>query len=200
MEPQRDKSIGRLIIGLIIALVVLVFLAGLIGWGIGRNNNESASDISEPASGNEAAEPQSAQSTVDELVTYSVPAGYSKSSCDSQRDEVYIVNGSDLPDCEAVPEESITLQIDENDNTDCDEIQDVVSVSRHVCRSVFIDGRKTLEASTTYTEVSSYMPERTIDAYYMNTGKGVVLARYIHGVDAPESTAFHDLVYSMRVK
>lgn len=197
MEPERSSSFSKVVVGVIIGLIIVLFGAGLIGWRIGRNSSKSDAP---PVTETQTVESDTTATEVDELVTYSVPSGFVKAKCGVERDVIHFIRESQLPNCESVPTESITLEIDSSDHRDCNELEGVDNVTKHVCRSIFIDNRRTLEASTSYTEVSTVLPERTVDVYYMDTGKGVVLAKYIHEEAAPNSTAFNELAYSLRVK
>lgn len=197
MDNQPDPHSRNFLPVLLIALILLVLVSGLAGWLIGRRNDNN--DNSEVNDTSQAAPPTSSGRVTD-LVEFDVPGGWDQESCEGHEDVVYFVPSDQAPDCSNEPQESITLAVDPQNNTDCNQLQDVQDVSKHVCRSIFIDGHKTLEATTVYNQDSDVLPNRTIDAYYLDTGEGVVVARYIHDGNAEHGTVFHDLAKGLRVR
>lgn len=182
----------------LIMLALLLTLAGVIGWLIGRD--DSTSDKSDQQAASSSEESQVSAGRVTDLVEFDVPGGWKQAECEGAEDVIYFVPSSQVPDCNSGPAWSITLAIDPQSRTDCNQLQNVQDVSKHICKSIFIDGRKTLEAQTVYNQDSVVLPDRTVDAYFLDTGKGVVVARYIHDGTAAYGTVFNNLVMGLRVR
>jgi cytoskeletal protein RodZ len=199
METSPHHSSKALLLAVVSMAFIILLLVGIIGWLVGRRDTATSNQPSSSQNATPQATTTSAGRVTD-LVAFDVPGGWEQQSCDNQTDVIYFVPSSESPDCSAEPQTSITLAIDPGNATDCNQLQNVQNVQKHVCRSIFIDNRKTLEAQTIYNQQSSVLPGRTVDAYFIDTGKGVVRARYIHSGNAAYGTIFNDLVKGLRVR
>ena len=81
---------------------------------------------------------------VDSLITYSLP------------------DGANDVDCSA-PSSSIKLSVDPGDAKDCNELQNVSEVKKHVCISLFVNDLRSLKATTEYLVSSSYGRDTTLN-------------------------------------
>lgn len=198
MIPNNDhKHISVNKIVLLIAILVLA--AGLLGWWLGHTNTTTSqtSNSNQPTTVNNAN-----SAGVKSLVSYVLPDGWKEASCPAVAEAVYIVpNGSPGLDCNANPSSPVKISVDPGNNTDCNQLQNVQDVKKHVCISLYINGHKTLKSSTEYLSSSSYGKDTTINAYYIDTGKGVIEVQYIYNsADNQFQAGFDQLVNSINVK
>lgn len=200
MEPRNEKNVWKTTT--IVCLIVLAVVIALIaGWMIGRDDKQVDNKQSGASNTDtEVADQQTSAGRVTDLVEFDVPGGWKQAECEGAEDVIYFIPSSETPDCSSVPAWSITLAVDPQSRKDCNQLQNVQNVSKHICKSIFIDNHKTLQAQTVYNQDSSVLPNRTVDAYYIDTGKGVVVARYIHDGSADHGTTFNDLVMGLRVR
>lgn len=186
-------------IKIITGVVLVVILAGLLGWAMGSNKNKNSSDqvsTSEPTAINNTDGPD-----VKSLVSYELPDGWEEASCPSADGAVFVLpRGADEVDCNTSPSSPVKISVDSANNTDCNQLQSVQNVSKHICKSEFINGMKSLKAETRYNQQSSYKRDTTIHAYYINTGKGVVKVEYIYTNDNAFQTGWEELAKSVAVK
>ena len=85
-------------------------------------------------------------------------------------------------------------------NTDCNQLQSVQNVKKHICISEYINGMKSLRAETIYNQDSVYGKETTIIAYYINSGKEVIKAELIYNSDDNFRNSFEQLAKSIDLK
>lgn len=189
-------------IGLII--VALILLAGLAGWLIGRSGDDSnANQSNTSAPANSAAPVASTNTTsgdVKSLVSYSLPGGWKEDSCPGKND-VFITPPNTSMNCNTEVQAPIAISSDSSNATDCNQLQNVQNVSKHICISEYINGHKSLKAETVYGKDSPYKKDTAINAYYIDTGKGVVKLLYIHDPsDTQYLSGFEQLAKSIQVK
>ncbi|MEO8863182.1 MAG: hypothetical protein ABI354_02565 [Candidatus Saccharimonadales bacterium] len=200
MNQISPKNKSRSLI--IVAVVVLAIIAGLVGWKLGHSNSDNASTNATstspkvPSSPNDSA----ADSSIDALVSYSLPSGWISSTCTGKSGNVFIVPNSASLDCSANPSAPIKLYVDPQNNTDCQQLGNVQGVKKHVCISLYIDGHKSLKASTTYPKSSTYATETTVSDYYINTGKGVVAVEYTYTSNNSFQLGFDQFVNRIKIK
>lgn len=200
MEPNTDRSNKAIKTALIV--IVLILIAGLAGWQLGKSNkpaNNQTASTAQPTTS--TPDKQSAQGDVKSLVSYTLPDGWTESKCPSAGGSVYIVPaGADPADCSANPSSPVKISIDPGNAKDCNQLQNVQNVKKHICSSIFIDGRKTLKAFTEYNQESSFKKDTSISAYYLDTGKGVVKAEYIYNGSNDYEAGFDQLANSIKAK
>ncbi len=200
MKSENDKQYVRIKkVSLVIALLVLC--AGLFGWRLGRSGSPTTTEsINKPQTStpsNNVAGPD-----IKSLITYSLPDGWKEASCPNAVGSVFVIPaGTSGADCDANPSSPVKISIDSSNSTDCNDLQNVQNVRKHICVSVYINGKKSLKAETIYNQASSYKKETTINAYYINTGKGVVKVEYVRDANNNEYQAGLDqLAMSVQVK
>lgn len=181
------------------SVVLAVILAGLLGWTMGSNQNKANNN--QP----NTSEPTATQNTdgpdVKSIVSYELPDGWKEASCPSAPGAVLVVpRGAGEVDCNASPSSPVKISVDSANNTDCNQLQGVQNVSKHICISEFINGKKSLKAETRYNAQSSYKRDTTIHAYYINTGKGVVKVEYVYNEDNAHQMGWEELAKSVAVK
>lgn len=196
---MNDGQQSRGGIKIIMSVVLVVILAGLVGWALG-SNQDKASNGQESNS-----EPTTTSNTdgrdVKSLVSYELPDGWKEASCPSAAGAVFVVpRGAGEVDCGASPSSPVKISVDSANNTDCNQLQGVQNVSKHICISEFINGKKSLKAETRYNSQSSYKRDTTIHAYYINTGKSVVKVEYVYTEDNAYQMGWEELAKSVAVK
>ncbi len=210
MNPDNDRSYMR-VKKVTVAVIILILAAGLFGWWLGNSNdapannsaNNQTSNTSPPTNNKDSPTTNNdAGLEVKSLVSYTLPDGWKEGSCASTGGPVYIVpNGAGNVDCDANPSSPVKISMDPANNKDCNQLQSVQNVSKHICVSEFINSRKSLKAETIYNKDSSYKKETAINAYYIDTGKGVVKVEYTHDPGNNEYQAgFEQLAKSVQVK
>lgn len=205
MNYENDSQYVR-IKKSIVLIAIVVIAAGLFGWWIGQaddkpspvnqtsNNTVDTTDKTAPSE-------STAGMSVKSLVKYTLPDGWKESTCPASESSIYIVPSGANVDCDANPSSPVKISVDPGNNTDCNQLQGVQNVSKHICISEFINGKKSLKAETVYNSESSYKKPTTINAYYINTGKGVIKVEYIHDASDNEYQAgFEQLAKSVQVK
>lgn len=202
MDTEPYKKSDYLWPIVIFCFILFAVFVGLIVWLSRDSNDETVQNEQTEEITEQTSESQEATTTtqVDSLVTYTVPDGWYTRTCEGDNSTVYFVSSNTVPDCSADPNYSMSFTIDPQGRTDCSQLQNVQNVSKHSCKSIFIDDRKTLQTETVYTEESDFLPKRTLLAYFMDTGNGVVLANYIYRDEPKDATGFESLVQSIRVK
>ena len=185
---------NKRILVVIIGLIVLAFGAGYL---LSRQNEPEPSNTTPTVTEN-TTNPTSSGS-VESAVSYTLPNGMEKAMCAGD-EAVYIVPTGDPAECNQNPPAEISLSMDTGDTNDCNQLQNVSDVKKHTCISLFINGQKTLKASTEYLASSSYGKDLTINAYYLDTGDGVVKAEYAFEGDGRYQAEFDELVNSMKAK
>ncbi len=199
MNTDNDHKYIR-VNKLVLLVAVLILGAGVLGWRLGYSNTSSTS---QPDNTNQPTTVNNADNAgVKSLVSYILPDGWNEASCPGMTGSVYVVPaGASNADCDANPSSAIKISVDPANNTDCNQLQNVQNVSKHICISEYINSNKTLKAETIYNQASSYKKPTTINAYYINTGKGVIKVEYVHGLDDNGYQAgFDQLAKSVQVK
>jgi len=193
--PKNSKNI----LGLVIAVLALLLLAGLFGWRLGRSqkqpgiNQDSKSLSSENNSSSTATD-------VNAIIAYTMPDGWKDGSCPGQTGTVFVVpNGSSLQ-CGTSSIAPIRIVIDPQNTTDCQQLNTVQNVRKHVCKSLYIDGHKSLQASTEFPKSSNYPDDTTISDYYIDTGKGVAKVEYMYTSSNNYQLGFDQLANSIHIK
>jgi hypothetical protein len=195
MNSESDSSYIRVHKKVLTLIIVLTLIAGagLVGWWIGRTDPP-------PTSSTQSSAERSTDSTeVSELVRYELPDGWEQSACEGSS-AVYISPNGTTTDCDSSPVSPIKLSLDAADTKDCNELQNVTDVKKHICISLYINGLRSLKATTEYLETSSYKKATTIYAYYVDTGKGVVKVEYLYNSDNQFQASFDQLVNTINVK
>ncbi|MGI9027512.1 MAG: hypothetical protein ACR2FM_01550 [Candidatus Saccharimonadales bacterium] len=201
MEPSTNNS--NKTIKTVFIVVALVIVAGLIGWKIGQPdkpatnqaaNNTSQPDSSTPTTNNAAA------GEVKSLVSFTLPDGWSESSCPAAPGTVYVVPAGASADCSANPSSPVKISVDPGNSKDCNQLQNVQNVKKHICSSVFINNHKTLKALTEYNQDSSYKKDTTLAAYYFDAGKAVVKVEYLYNSSNDYEAGFDQLANSLQAK
>lgn len=180
----------------------LLFLVGAVfaGWALGRPDGATNTTSSPPTTSSETREtPPSRKGNASELVNYTLPDGWETHTCEGSQATFVIPNGS-TASCGSNPIAPVKISVDTGNRTDCNQLQNQREVKKHTCISLFIDGKKTLKASTEYLASSSYNKETIVDAYYFDSGSGVVLAEYIHSDDNKYQSSFDQLANSFAAK
>ena len=182
-----------------VLVFILILAAGLIGWKLGKSNQHqtAAPSASNPTA--TSATP-AANSDVKSLVSYSLPDGWKEGTCPDNPNKLYIVpNGASLS-CGSNPAAPIKLYVDANNTTDCQQLQNVQNVRKHVCKSLFINGHKSLQTSTEYPKSDTYPEDTTISDYFIDTGKGVVAVEYSFTSGSNYQLGFDQLANSVKPK
>jgi hypothetical protein len=188
---------------LVVIVVVLLIAAGLTGWWFGRSHNTSNNKQTDQAqSDNKKSDNVSSNNDVKALVSYVLPDGWKASTCAASAGSVFVVpKGTGNVNCNSTPSSPIKISVDPANNKDCNQLQNVQNVSKHICSSEFINGHKSLRAETVYNKDSSYKKDTTINAYYIDTGKGVIKLEYIHEPTNSENLiGFEQLAKSVQTK
>lgn len=208
MNPEHDRSYMR-VKKITVLIVVLIIAAGITGWVLGRSDDSSSNN--QPANTTQSTPNPSVQPPVSSnasgpdiksLVSFTLPDGWKEASCPSAAGTVFVIpDGGGNVNCDANPSAPVKISVDPSNSKDCNQLQSVQNVSKHICVSEFINGKKSLKAETVYNKDSSYKKETAINAYYIDTGKGVVKVEYIHDPSSNESqTGFEQLAKSVQVK
>jgi hypothetical protein len=188
-STSNVKYVVYILVGLLVILVAVLLLR--------LNKSESNTSSTQGVTSQNSAQPAT---QVDSLITYTLPSGWSKTTCDTS----HIVYLMDSPGtntgCSAKATSPISLAIDAQQTTDCNQLKGYEHITRHVCSSMFIDGHKTLKSSTTYNDESVYHTKTTLNDYYLDTGKGVVKVEYTYTTDNKYQPELEQLMNSIKVK
>jgi hypothetical protein len=199
MNPEKNNN--HLRIKKLPALILFfVLLAGLAGWLIGRSNGGDSTN-NQPASGQMNTAPEvSSKVKANSLINYDLPGGWKENSCPEKAD-IYIAPAGTSVNCDMEPRAPVIISMNSEGATDCNQLQNVQNVSKHVCISEYINGKKALKAETVYGPDSSYKKDTAINAYYIDTGKGVVKLEYVHNPDDSNAlSGFEKLAKSVEAK
>ncbi len=176
---------------LVLVMLVLLLLAGTLGWWQGKSKNTS----------NESTSGTTANGTdVNSIVSYTLPDGWKEANCTNQASTVFIVPTGSVLQCDMDSIAPIKISVDPQNTTDCQELSNVQDVRKHICKSLFIGGHKTIQASTEYPKSSSYPVDTTISDYYINTNKGVIRIQYTYTSSNDYQLGFDQLANSVRTK
>ncbi len=206
MNPDHNLKDVR-IKKITVLLAVLVVAAGVVGWLLGRSsdslpntaNNSQLSNPKQPDNDNKAN-----TRDVRSLANYRLPFNWGEASCPSESGSVFVVpSGGNEVDCTVNPNSPIIspvkISADSSSSKDCNRLQNVQNVSKHVCVSEYINGRKSLKAETVYNRSSFYRRDTTVNAYYIDTGKGVIKLEYFHSPNDHEyQKGFEQLAKSVQ--
>lgn len=200
MEPKNNHKYLRNNLLILLLVTVLILSAILLGWWLGRSNTKSIS----PSGDTNQAEDENIFSSgnIKSLVSYELPEGWKEASCPNQAGSVYILptQASNI-DCNEFPASLIKISVDTSNSTDCNQLQNVQNVSKHVCISEYINAKKSLKAETIFNQASPYKKPTTINAYYINTGKSVIKVAYVHDPnDNSYQAGFDQLAKSVQDK
>jgi len=198
-ETNLTQTSGPKNLKLILIVLGLILLAGILGWWLGHSN----STVSKPPNGvNSSASNDNAASAADvnSIITYTLPEGWKDATCTSQTSTVFIVPSGATLHCDSDSIAPIKISVDPQNTTDCQELGNVQNVRKHICKSLYIGGHKTLQASTEYPKSSTYPVDTTISDYYINTGKGVIRIQYTYTSSNNYQLGFDQLANSVRVK
>lgn len=181
---------------IIIAAVLLAIVMGIVFWW-GSLNDANAPGVDPDSTSTGAPE-----TDVKALVDYSLPVGWQEGTCPDSVGRVYVVPTNALLDCTADPAAPVSLMVDPRDTKDCKQVTAPNGVLSHVCKTLFIDGRKTVQASTEYPKSDLYPTAETVAHYFVDTGKGVVQIEYIYGAKGTNShqIGFDELAQSVKVR
>lgn len=182
------------VIKILLIITVSLIGAGLLGWRLGRTSKTEPSAVVGPNQPTAAA-------GVKPLVSYSLPAGWQEASCPAMPEAVYVIPaGAPSVNCSANTVAPVKISVDPASDTDCNQLQNNQNVKKHICISLYINGHKSLKATTEYSPSSSYKTDTTLNVYYLDTGKGVVKAEYAYTSDNQFQAGFDQLANSLKVK
>lgn len=193
---QGPKTIMKRYILIVLTLVAVAFGAGYALNQSQKNPSPKGIDQSSQTTKQVADSPTS---KVDDLITYTLPDGWQKQVCENS-DAIYIIPSRSSANCDNNPIAPVKLSVDSGNKTDCNQLQNQTEVKKHTCISLFINGRKTLKASTEFLANSSYMQEMKVESYYFDTGSGIIKAEYFHTSSNEYQTSFDELANSINVK
>jgi hypothetical protein len=185
---------------LAVLFVTIVVAAGLAGWALGHSNTSKGNQSGSVAQSTTGGSTNGI--AVKSLVSYTLPDAWSEKTCSAVVGTVYVVpNGATL-DCTANPSSPIKMFVDSGNTTDCQQLKpaNTQNIKKHVCISLYINGSKSLKASTTYSAGSSYRTETTISDYYINVGNDVVVVEYIYTSVNGFQLGFDQLANSVMIK
>lgn len=157
----------------------LVLFAFATGYALSQKNNSGNKATNSSDTGQSPSENTNRKSGLRETISYSLPDGWIEQTCTGSN-AVFLVPNGTMANCDSIPVAPVKVSIDTGNHTDCNQLQNQSQVKKHTCISEFINDRKTLKSSTEYLSSSSYNKETVVDAYYFDSGKGVVLLEYIH--------------------
>ncbi len=183
MDKENSKR-GILWLGILVVIAVIL-IAWLVGHRHIKNSQTAAKNQSSSSAASNASNPK-------DIVGYTIPNGWSEVDC--QRVNYVVPSTQALPNCSANPDAPFIISLDNQNTTDCNQLANVSNVKKHTCKSTFIDGHKTLVASTTYQD------GKTIEDYYINTGKGVVNVQYSYDTTNKYQTEYDQLANGITVK
>ncbi len=188
---------------MIVGGLTLIALAVFVGWSFGRNDTAGNNDDGQSQSKSAQSEADQTGGTAPELqslVSFTVPDGWRQEGCAGRPASLYFIPPGQNLDCAADPSALVSLTVDPQNTTSCQQLDGQQQVSRHVCRSQDINGRRSLEAETDYLQSSRFGRETTIKRYFIDTGDKVVEARYqFSGADSA-GDGFERLAKSITAK
>jgi hypothetical protein len=198
MNNEHDNRYFK--VNKLLTLVVLILIAAVAGWLLGRNDNSTGNNSAQTNSSNTSnTEVSTIEGTVNSLVSYTLPDGWKEAGCENSPGTVYIIPaGANNVDCNANPSSPVKLSVDPGNTKDCNELQNVSDVKKHVCISLYINDMRSLKATTEYLSSSAYGRETSINAYYLDTGSGVIKAEYIYNSENKHQLGFDQLISSIK--
>lgn len=177
-------------------VIAALFIAFGFGYAISRGDKEEPPKQENTT--DTASKPDAGDAT--SLVSYTLPDGWTETTCEGSNTIYVLPNGVSDADCSANTVSAIKLLVDPGNHTDCNQLQNVSEVKKHVCISLYINDNKSLKASTEYLASSTYKQDTTINAFYVDTGKGVVKLEYSFTTDSQFQAGFEQLANSIRTK
>lgn len=191
-----------------LSAVALAILATLSIWLVSTSSDNTGQNKTTNQTGdNSNTQSKNASNSASSLISYTLPSGWTDTECIGDTNTILIIPlGKQKPlDCASgVKDWPIKIYIDPGNTTDCGQFKfDQQQITGHVCKSVFIDGHKTIRAATKYNEKSSYGKLTDVLAYYINTASKVVKLEYTDNVaDRGDDFlgGFEELVASVKVK
>jgi hypothetical protein len=193
--PRQQKKV----IQVVVLILGLVIIAGLIGWKLGRSDDKQTANQQPTNSATSSTTPAS-NSDVKSLVSYSLPDGWKEGTCPDAAGKLFIVPNGALLQCSSNPVAPVKMYVDANNTTDCQQLQNVQNVRKHICKSVFINGHKSLQSSTEYPKSATYPEDTTISDYFIDTGKGVIAVEYTYTSSNNYQLGFDQLANSVKPK
>lgn len=207
MEPDHSSSLKN---GTTVAVVILLLIAvALLGWWLGATRPNRSGGQS-PATSQEVRSTTSPQTNgtdssasddrgqLKSFIAYRLPENWQEFTCPSESESVYIApDNATGTDCSDDPIAPIVLSVDASRTTDCNQLQNVQNVSKHICKSEYINGSRSLNAETVFNDQSSYKQTTTIRAYYLDTGRAVIKASYRFTSDDAYQQQFEEVVKSI---
>ena len=183
---------------MLIVIVVAVLAAGLIGWRLG--SKKQVANTPQATTSSTASSEPAAVGDPRAQISYTLPDGWKEGTCPNAPNKVFIVPAGSSLQCDSSSIAPIRLYIDPQNTKDCQQLNAPQNVKKHICKSLFIDGHKTLQASTEYLKSSSYGTDTTVSDYYIDTGKGVVRLEYAFTSSNDYQNGFDQLANSVHVK
>lgn len=182
----------------VLAIVMAIIAAGIVGWLIGRSNNSTYNK--QLTSTQNQTISSTSGSDVKALVSYTLPDGWGEGTCSSSGNSIYVSPDDTTLNCSTNPSAPIKIFLDTQDTTDCQQLAPTSNegIRKHVCISLYISGHKSLKASTEYSNGSSYKTDTTINSYYINTGKGVIVIQYTYTTSNDFQAGFDQLAMSVK--
>jgi hypothetical protein len=185
-------------------LYLIIIAAFLVAGGIllglalgtspsGKNNNpENATSHANTG----------ASVPVKSLVSYTLPDGWTDTTCPASADVTYIVPAGITLNCTAPSPAPVKAYVDPQNTTDCKQLQPRSEqnqiIRKHVCSSLYIDNHKTLKALTEYGATSPDKADTGFADYYFDTSKGVVKFEYAYTASNLYQTDFNRLALSLK--
>ncbi len=102
--------------------------------------------------------------------------------------------------CDTPASTPISISVDAKNTNNCNQLQDNQHVSNHVCKSQYINGHKSLNASTTFDQASVYTVNTTFSDYYIDTGHGSIKIEYTYTSKDDFQAGFDQLALSVKTK
>jgi hypothetical protein len=186
MKPSETRKVHY---ASVMAAIIVIAGAVLVGWWIGHHNSKNDAPSSSGSQQNTTN--TTTNSSINSLVSYTLPAGWSEASCPSAAGIIYIALNGTSSGCSA----PVKIYMDSKNSTDCQQLKpsSTEGVKKHTCSSLYIDGHKSLKALTDINNTS------TAD-YFVNTGKGIVAVEYTYTNANDSQAGFDQLASSIKVK
>ena len=181
---------------IIVVVLVLIVAAGIAGWRIGKKARPASNGSSGSAS--QTATTPSAAGSPNSLVSYTLPDGWKENTCSGVVDKTYITPAGTTLNCNANPSAPIKIYVDAQGTKDCQQLEHIQNVRKHICSSLYINSHKSLKTLTEYS-ASGSSANTTVSDYYIDTGKGVVAVEYTYTTNSDYQTGFDRLATSVKV-
>lgn len=182
-------------------IVTLALMTGLVIGLLINNQDDTNPQSTDTTSDVTKSNTSDTDTSVESLVSYTLPDGWEKAVCPSTTGSVYLQpNEAPKIDCGNTPELRIKLSVIGQNVTECSQIQDVQEVKKHVCISLYINDLRSLRALTEYLPSSEFGRDTTIQTYYIDSGSGIIKAEYLHAGNNQYQSGFDELTGSIRAK